>query len=125
MPTTDQMRAAIEGYVAGFEAADVDALVGLFADNATVEDPVGGGQVLQGKDAIREFYGFSISTGAKLAMLGEPRCAGDYVAFPFTVTLDWEGARQVIEVIDTFRIDDAGKITEMRAFWGPENMKPA
>jgi steroid delta-isomerase len=125
MPTTDQMRAAIEGYVAGFEAADVDALVGLFADNATVEDPVGGGQVLQGKDAIREFYGFSISTGAKLAMLGEPRCAGDYVAFPFTVTLDWEGARQVIEAIDTFRIDDTGKITEMRAFWGPDNMKPA
>ena len=41
---------------------------------------------------------------------------------PFTVTLDWEGARQVIEVIDTFRIDDAGKITEMRAFWGPGNM---
>ncbi|MEZ5742530.1 MAG: nuclear transport factor 2 family protein [Sphingomonadaceae bacterium] len=124
MPSTDQMRAAVAGYVAGFEAGDVDALVGLFAENATVEDPVGG-QVLQGTDAIREFYAFSISTGAKLAMLGEPRCAGDYVAFPFTVTLDWEGARQVIEVIDTFRIDDAGKITEMRAFWGPENMKPA
>ena len=125
MPTPQQMRAAVDGYVSGFETADVDALVDLFADDATVEDPVGGGQVLQGKDAIREFYVYSLSTGAKLAMLGEPRCAGDHVAFPFTVTLDWEGNRQVIEVIDTFRIDDAGKIAQMRAFWGPDNVKPA
>jgi len=29
----------------------------------------------------------------------------------------------VIEVIDTFRLNDEGKIVEMRAYWGPENMK--
>jgi len=64
-----------------------------------------------------------MATNAKLELLGEPRCAADYVAFPFAVELDWEGARQVIEVIDTFRFDADGKIVEMRAYWGPENVQ--
>ena len=53
------------------------------------------------------------------------RFAADYVAFPFAVKLHFNGADQVIEVIDTFRLNNDGKITEMRAFWGPENMRAA
>lgn len=124
MPTPEQMIAAVEGYVAGFEAGDVEAIVSLFADNATVEDPVGT-EPKRGLDEIRAFYAVSVGTGARLELLGDPRCAADYVAFPFAVKLEWQGRRQIIEVIDTFRIDDAGKITEMRAFFGPANMKSA
>lgn len=124
MPTAEQMKAVVEGYVAGFAASDPDAIADLFADDATVEDPVGT-DLRRGKAAIHEFYTFSTSTGAKLELLGEPRCAGDYVAFPFAVLLEWEGQKSKIEVIDTFRINDEGKITEMRAFWGPENTKSA
>ena len=75
--------------------------------------------------AIREFYGFSMSTGAKLKLLGDPRCAGDCVAFAFAVLLDFEGQKSEIEVIDTFRINADGKVAEMRAYWGPANMKSA
>ncbi len=124
MPTTEQMLAVVDGYVAGFEAGDADMIAALFADEATVEDPVGTPMKV-GKEEIRTFYAFSTATGAKLELLGDPRCAADYVAFPFAVLLDWQGNKSRIEVIDTFRINDAGKITEMRAFWGPANMKSA
>jgi acyl-CoA synthetase (AMP-forming)/AMP-acid ligase II len=97
-------------------------LAALFADDATVEDPVGSPQ-RHGRKEIHAFYAQSVTTGAKLELLGEPRCAGDYVAFPFAVKLEWQGRRQVIEVIDTFRFNDAGRITEMRAFFGPANMR--
>ena len=124
MPTPEQLTAAVHAYVAGFAAGDPDAIAALFAEDATVEDPVGT-EIRRGKPAIREFYAYSMSTGAKLELLGDPRCAADYVAFPFAVLLEWQGNKSRIEVIDTFRIDDAGKITEMRAYWGPANMKSA
>ena len=124
MPASQIMIAAVHAYVDGFERGDADALAALFADDATVEDPVGSPQ-RHGRKEIHAFYAQSVTTGAKLELLGEPRCAGDYVAFPFAVKLEWQGRRQVIEVIDTFRFNDAGRITEMRAFFGPANMKSA
>lgn len=124
MATVETMVAVVHAYVDGFERGDLDALVSLFAPDATVEDPVGT-PPKTGLDEIRAFYAMSVATGAKLELLGEPRCAANYVAFPFAVKLEWQGKRQVIEVIDTFRINDDGKITEMRAFFGPANMKSA
>lgn len=124
MPTPEQMIAAVDGYIAGFEAGDPAMIAALFADDATVEDPVGT-PIKSGKAEVLAFYTMSMATGAKLELMGDPRCAGDYVAFPFKVKLLWEGRGSAIEVIDTFRINDDGKITEMRAFWGAANMKSA
>ena len=117
-----QKLAAVEGYVAAFAAGDADAVAALYADNATVEDPVGT-PLVEGIDAVRAFYAGAMQTGAKLELLGEPRGAGDYVAFPFAVHLEHEGGHRVIEVIDTFKFDADGKVVEMRAFWGRENVK--
>ena len=123
MITDEHKNATVHAYVQGFADADPAAIADLFAEDATIEDPVGT-PIKAGKVAIREFYTFSTTTGAKLELLGDPRCAGDSVAFPFAVKLNHDGAQMVIEVIDTFRFDDAGKVTEMRAFWGPGNVKP-
>ncbi len=122
MPSTEQMIAVVHAYVDGFERGDPQAIAALFADEATVEDPLGT-PAKRGAAEIMEFYAGSMATGAKLELLGEPRCAADYVAFPFAVKLEWAGQRSTIEVIDTFRINDDGKILEMRAYWGPANMK--
>jgi len=124
MPTAEDMTAVVQAYVAAFAAGDADAAADLFAQDATVEDPVGT-PLKRGRAEILEFYSGSMATGARLSLLGDPRCAGEYVAFPFSVNLDFGGQKSVIEVIDTFRIDANGKIAEMRAFWGPANMKPA
>ena len=122
MPTTAQKLAAVHGYVDAFARGDAEAAVALFAADATVEDPLGT-PIKRGHAEIREFYQGSMVTGAKLELQGDPRCAGDYVAFAFAVKLEWSGQKTTIDVIDTFRLNDDGKITEMRAYWGPENMK--
>lgn len=123
MITDEHKIATVQAYLDGFARADAPMIADLFADDATIEDPIGT-PIRRGKAEIREFYTYSTSTGARLELLGDPRCAGDSVAFAFAVKLEHEGHRSVIEVIDTFRFDDAGKVVEMRAFWGPGNVKP-
>ena len=122
MPTTEQKQAAVHGYIDAFARGDAEAAVALFAADASVEDPLGT-PIKRGHAEIRDFYAGAMATGAALELQGQPRYAADYVAFAFSVKLAWQGQESVIDVIDTFRLDDAGKITEMRAYWGPENMK--
>lgn len=115
------MEAAVHEYVAAFDAGAPERVAALFAEGATVEDPVGAPPHV-GKAAILAFYAASMQTGAKLKLDGPVRICGPYAAFAFTVHLHWEGRDQRVEVIDTFRFDDDGKVIEMRAYFGPTNM---
>lgn len=121
MATEDQMIAAVHGYVAAFDKGDAEAVVALFAADATVEDPVGT-PLKSGHDEIRAFYAASMATGAKLVLQGPIRLAQDYAAFAFQVRLTLDGKAVSVDVIDTFRFNADGQVTEMRAFFGPSNM---
>ena len=120
MPTPEQMTAAVHAYVAAFDKADPEAAVALFADDATVEDPVGTPPKV-GTDAIREFYTYSMGTGAKLHLEGPIRVGHDFAAFAFQVRLKMGEADATVDVIDVFRFDEAGKVQSMQAFFGPSN----
>ncbi|MDD3798222.1 MAG: nuclear transport factor 2 family protein [Novosphingobium sp.] len=121
MPDPAKMVAAVEEYVAAFEAGSSDRVAALYAEDATVEDPIGTPRHV-GREAIRAFYAESMKTGAKLKLEGPIRVAEDYAVFPFSVNLHYEGSDKRIDVIDTFRFNDASEVIEMRAFWGPANM---
>lgn len=121
MPDPKVMKAAVHEYVAAFDAGAPERVAALFAEDATVEDPVGT-EPKVGQAAILEFYTASMQTGAKLALDGAVRLCSPYAAFAFTVHLHWEGKDQRVEVIDTFKFNDDGKVVEMRAYFGPSNM---
>lgn len=121
MPDPVKMEAAVHEYIAAFDAQRADRVAALYALDATVEDPIGS-PIRQGREAIRAFYAESMATGAKLKLEGPIRIAGDYAVFPFSVNLRWEGSHKRIDVIDTFRFNNADEVIEMRAFWGPSNM---
>ena len=114
------MIAAVHAYVAAFDAADPEAAVALFAADATVEDPVGTPPRV-GHEAIREFYTFSMATGAKLHLQGPVRVGHDFAAFAFQVRLKMGEADATVDVIDVFRFDATGKVRTMEAFFGPSN----
>ena len=61
---------------------------------------------------------------AKLRIVG-PQCgsSGSFAAMPLEVEVAPPGApKMLIGAIETMRFNDAGKIVEMRAFWGNEDM---
>lgn len=121
MPSHEEMVRAVERYVEAFDKADADMAADLYAADATVEDPIGT-PIHRGRDAIHAFYSMSMQAKAKLRLDGPVRTGGDHAAFAFTVMVDFGGPKE-IEVIDTFKFDAEGKVTEMRAFWGPANMR--
>lgn len=121
MPDTDKMTAAVHAYVEGFAKGDPAIIAALFAEGATVEDPIGS-PVRHGRAAIHEFYTESMQTGAKLTLNGPIRVGADHAAFAFSVNLHFGGSDKHVDVIDTFRFNDNNEVVEMRAFWGPGNM---
>ena len=116
-----QTRSVIERYLNAFNARDFDTLVGLYAADATVEDPVGSAPHRGLKD-IRAFYEQFRTQKSSLHRVGEVRAAGSAAAFSFIVVMGESANSQIVEVTDTFAFDAAGKIEEMRAFWGPGNV---
>ena len=121
MPSHEEMVRAVERYVEAFANSDAAMAAELYAADATVEDPIGT-PIHRGRDAIHAFYAMSMQAGAKLRLDGPVRTGGDYAAFAFTVIVDFGGPKE-IEVIDTFKFDTEGKVTEMRAYWSPANMR--
>ena len=110
-----------ETYTRSLEAGDLESLLDLFADDASIEDPVGT-PLREGKEVLRAFYAEACQGVAKAELTGSPRLAGNEVAFPFTVTAGTPEQEITINIIDVFRFNDAGKVATMRAFWGPDNM---
>ena len=115
MEASDKI-AVVHKYVEAFDKQSVDLIREIYAEDATVEDPVGS-PVHEGIEAICGFYEGALASGAKLELTGPARCAGNAVAFPFAAVMP--GMR--MEIIDVFEFNDAGKVVSMKAYWGPEN----
>lgn len=123
MPSEKVMKQAMQAYIDGFNRSDADAVVALYAADATVEDPVGKA-VMTGKDKIAAFYKMSIATGARLALAAPVRAShGNSAAMAFDVLLNMPQGKAVIRVIDVMTFNEDGKFTSMRAFWGPSDME--
>lgn len=112
--------ATVHRYVEAFAKQDMNIIREIYADDARVEDPVGT-DVHVGMAAVCAFYEPALKSGAKLALTGDPRCAGNAVAFPFQVQMP--GA--TIDVIDVFEFNAQGKVVSMKAYWSGDNMKSA
>jgi steroid delta-isomerase len=116
MEVSDKI-AAVNRYVEAFDKQSIEIIRDMYAEDAVVEDPVGT-DPHRGIDAICAFYEGALGAGAKLELTSTPRCAGNAVAFTFSVNMP--GMK--IEIIDVFEFNEAGKISSMKAYWGPENM---
>ncbi len=103
--------------VATGASADV---VALYADGATVEDPVGT-DVRRTREEIAEFYG-ALDGLEQSATLLHVRIAGNEAAFAFELVTKAGEQTYTLAPIDVMTFDDDGRITSMRAFWSGEDM---
>ena len=102
---------------------DVDGIVDLYAEDATIEDPIGS-DLRRGHAGVREFYAASAGT-IVMKRTGPVRVAGNEAATPLVVLIGPEGEQQVLDIISAMTFDDAGKIKTMRAYWSFDAMRPA
>lgn len=115
------MIAVVHRYVDALNAGDLDAIVTLYADDATVEDPVGS-LPHEGRAAIRAFYAAAAAMNLVVALDGEIRVAARSCAFAFSVRFMHAGQPTTIRPIDLFDFDAAGRISRMRAYFGAPNI---
>ncbi|MBD2859265.1 nuclear transport factor 2 family protein [Spongiibacter sp. KMU-158] len=113
---------AVENYIQGLCESNLDKILSLYADDATVEDPVGT-EPRKGMAAITEFYNMAISSKITAKLEGPVRIAGPHALFPFSITMDFGESTMNIDVIDQFTFNDDNKIISMKAFWGEENSR--
>lgn len=125
MLNEDVMRAAMQEYIDAFNRDDVEAIIALYADDATVEDPVGS-EPKRGIAEISDFYRMAIKTGAKLSLSAPIRCShGNAAAMAFEVRLQLEQGPSLIRVIDVMTFAKDGRFASMQAYWGPSDLTPA
>ena len=120
MPSAELITATVNRYLELVGKGQADDIVGLYADDATVEDPVGG-EVHIGRSAIRGFYSGVENFNAQTDVL-TLRALGSEAAFHWVLSIDLGGNRMRIDIISVMTFDDEGKIASMKAYWGPENV---
>ena len=112
----DRIRAVVDDYVRLVGTGTADEIVALYAEDATVEDPVGT-EVRRGHAAIREFYAPLEAMQQETRLLAL-RVAGGEAVFHFEIVTRADGAAYTLAPIDHMVFDDDGRVTAMRAFWG-------
>lgn len=106
----------VEGNKAGW--------LGLFADDAIVQDPVGvspldpSGKGHHGKKAIEAFWDMAMPNGIASFEIRESHPAGDSCANVITLSNKLpDGTLIETDCVAVYTANDQGKITSLRAYW--------
>ena len=123
--TAEQINAALDRYVAAFTEGDKDGYLAVFAEGATVADPVGA-DVATGAAEIAAFWDGvrALTPTITLVKTGTPRIAGGEVAVNLRAIADVGGTKMAVDIIDVMAFDDDGKVTSLRAYWDMADMAP-
>ena len=122
-------RAASKRSIAAVQAKTKEAWLELFADDAVIEDPVGvspidrTGRGQRGRAAIGAFWDAQIAPNEIRFDVCESYAAGDECANVGTITITMpNGMRARVDGVFVYRVNSAGKLVSMRAFWEFDEM---
>lgn len=101
-----------------------DAWLALYADDAVVRDPVGispfdaTGNGHCGKEAIARFYDTVIGPSRLTITVHKRIPSGTHAcAVHQTAVNDMGKGKTIVDMVAIYQVNDAGKITEMSAYW--------
>ena len=119
---SETITTTVHRYLELIGTGTADEIVALFADDATVEDPVGS-EPYVGLQAIRGFFSTleSLERETELVSL---RVCGHEAAFQFVITFNAGNSRMCLSPIDTMAFDSDGKITSVRSYFSPSDVTP-
>jgi len=111
------------------ESKNKSAWLDLFAEDASIEDPVGTspldpeGKGHRGKTAINAFWDNFIAPSTIRFDIRQSYACGSEVANVGVITTTMpNGAKALAEGVFVYRVNPAGKILSLRAFWEFERM---
>jgi steroid delta-isomerase len=117
----EQILETIQRYVDLVGTGTADQILELYAEGATVEDPVGS-DVRTTRESIHEFYA-AIEPLEQESRLVTARIADGQAAFLFELVTRVGDQTYTLAPVDVMTFDDAGRITGMRAFWSDADME--
>ena len=104
----------------------------LMADDVLIEDPIGvaptnpEGKGIRGKEALGRFWDQNLAPTEVVIETHESFACGNESAHRMTLRTTFPGNTTfVVDGIFTYRVNDAGKITNLRGYWCVEDMKTA
>jgi steroid Delta-isomerase len=121
MPSKDAVTQTVKSYLEFLAEGSADDILTLYAEDATIEDPVGS-DLRRGHEAIREFY-TAFQDADKQTELLELRVSGSEAAFLWQLTLNAGQGHTTIAPISHMTFDDDARIIAMRAFWSPDDVR--
>ena len=117
---TQAITETVHRYIALVGSGRADELAELYAEDASLEDLVGG-EVHIGRQAVQGFYS-AIAGLDRRCELMTLRVAGNEAACHFRLTITAGHSTKHIEPIDVMVFDDAGKISAIKAYWSADNV---
>ncbi len=120
MPSSADITDAVHRYIGLIAKGSAADIAALYAADAIVEDPVGGERHI-GRAAVHGFYA-AIENLERTSELVSLRVAGNEAAFQFRLIITNDGHRMQIEPIDVMVFNDDVQVTDMKAYWSPENV---
>lgn len=124
-PSQQVMKAALQAYADRINAGDATGVLALFAPDAVIEDPVG--TPIKQRDELAAWFADTVAFGTRIEPVAPIRGShGNEAALVFDVEFTPpEGPRLRIRSLDVCTFDADGRITRLRAFWGPDDIGPA
>jgi steroid delta-isomerase len=117
MPSSEQVRAAAERYIAASNANDRTAVLECFAPDAVWHDPVGQPPHV-GLDAIGAFFDQTRTMADRIEMkLNDVIVCGNEAAMLFEIHATIGGNTMIMDAVETLEVNDDAKIATMKAYW--------
>jgi steroid Delta-isomerase len=114
------------------QARDRDGWLALMTDDVVIEDPIGksvtnpDGTGVLGKEAVGAFFDNNIAPNQLTITCEEtfPSSSPDEIAHILVLHSKFEGGfTSTVRGVFTYRVNDAGLITNMRGYWNLDVMK--
>ena len=125
VPGQAAMKQTLQAYVDRINAGDAAGVTALFAPDAVIEDPIGSPP--RSGEAIAAWFADTVAFGTRITPVAPIRGShGAEALLVFDVEFTPPGGERLrIRSADACRFDAAGRVTSLRAFWGPEDIEPA
>jgi steroid delta-isomerase len=114
----EELAAVVRSYIELIGQGTSEQVSALFADDAVMENPVGG-DVYRGMEEIRSAFHAMMDGADSQVELISLNVAGGEAAVHMQVR---RTNGQCIDVIDVMTFSDGAKIASLRAYWGPSNI---